>query len=129
MDKIWQCISPSSRLQPCSGKKKVVLKVQMEDTKMRAKVMKSVVRWHGVTSASLEGKENNEIALVGEGIDPVKVIQKLRKEMGFVEVVKIEDAKEEKKEEKEKEKPIVWMAPPQPYYAIDPYYNSPCSIL
>ncbi|KAM0943052.1 putative heavy metal-associated isoprenylated plant protein/47 [Dioscorea sansibarensis] len=134
MDKFFPCVQLSSRVQASNGKIKVVLRVQMENTKKRAKVMRSLVKWHGVTSVSLEGKENNEIAIVGEGIDPVSITQKLRKKMGtVVEMLKVEVPDKDKDKNKNKETEVdkyklPWICyPPQPQTLYS--YNEPaCSI-
>ncbi|KAH7674302.1 Copper chaperone domain-containing protein [Dioscorea alata] len=89
MAKFLQCFWGSSAIQPSSGKQKIVLKVEMEDPKKRSKVMKNIAGWLGVYSVALEGNENNKIAVVGEGIDPVSLIQKLRDEMGDVQLISV----------------------------------------
>ncbi|KAH7674303.1 Ribosomal protein L5 domain-containing protein [Dioscorea alata] len=134
MDKFFPCLHLRSRVQASNGKKKVVLRVQMENTEKRAKVMKCLVKWHGVISVSLEGKENNEIAIVGEGIDPVSITQKLRKKMGSVEMLKVAAPDTDKGKDKDKEKEADKNKPPWIYYPPLPqpiYSNSEptCSIL
>lgn len=84
----------------------------------------------------MEGKENNEIAIVGEYIDPVSITQKLRKKMGCnstVEMVKAENPDKDKDKEKEKEKEADKCKHPWCYYPQPQIYscNEPpaCSIL
>lgn len=43
----------------------------------------------GVYSVALERNENNKVAVVGEGIDPVSLIQKFRNEMGDVQLISV----------------------------------------
>ncbi|KAH7674304.1 Copper chaperone domain-containing protein [Dioscorea alata] len=91
-----KCFGGSSAVQPGSGKQKIVLKVEMDDIKKRSKVLKNIVCWHGVYSVALEGNENNKVAVVGEGIDPVSLIQKLRNEMGDVQLISVTAVQEKK---------------------------------
>ncbi|KAM0943053.1 putative heavy metal-associated isoprenylated plant protein/47 [Dioscorea sansibarensis] len=96
MAKFLKCFWGSSAVQPGSGKLKMVLKVEMEDSKKRSKVMQNITGWLGVNSVALEGNENNKIAVVGEGIDPVSLILKLRCEMGDVQLISVAAVQEKK---------------------------------
>ncbi|XP_020574221.1 uncharacterized protein LOC110020453 [Phalaenopsis equestris] len=120
------------------AKKKVVLKVSMEDAEKRAKAMRCAVGLHGVVSASHDG---DNITVVGEGIDPVALAKLLRKKMGRVDLTMVTDVEEKKEEKKEAEaksinnQPIVLIQPPcyhgaPHYYADDVCYPElNCSIL
>ncbi|KAK7391321.1 hypothetical protein VNO78_19735 [Psophocarpus tetragonolobus] len=87
--------------------KKVVLKVEVNEDKIKKKVMKAVSGISGVESVSVDMKDK-KLTLTGD-IDPVKVVAKLRK-FCHTEIVSVGPAKEEKKEapkkdDKKKEEP------------------------
>ncbi|KAI0488791.1 hypothetical protein KFK09_028630 [Dendrobium nobile] len=75
------------------AKKKVVLKLSMEDAKRRAKAMKCAVGLLGVVSASHDG---DKLTVVGEGIDSVALTMLLRKKMGNVQLVTLTAIDEKK---------------------------------
>ncbi|CAN1781483.1 Disease resistance protein Pik-1 [Linum perenne] len=63
----------------------------MSDKKSRAKAMKIVVTVSGVDSVAIVGESRNEIVLIGEGIDAVKLASLLRKSVGFADILSVED--------------------------------------
>ncbi|CAJ1977008.1 unnamed protein product [Sphenostylis stenocarpa] len=83
-----------------SIEKKVVLKVEVHEDKIKKKAMKTVSGIAGVESVSMDMKDQ-KLTLTGD-IDAVRVVAKLRK-FCHTEIVSVGPAKEEKKEEPKKD--------------------------
>ncbi|MCE2055010.1 hypothetical protein HAX54_041777 [Datura stramonium] len=76
-----------------------------------------------VEKVAIEGEEKNELMVMGEGIDEVELVTKLRKKVGFADIVSVGPV-----DKKKEEKPIVpfvygnyQMPPLQFWEARDPY--------
>ncbi|KAL5972365.1 hypothetical protein ACLOJK_041619 [Asimina triloba] len=101
--------------------------------------MKIVVGLPGVTSATLEGADQNQIVVIGEGVDSVQLTTRLRKKMGFTELVSVSEVEEKKGDANEKPGsdpvvlPTAWAyqyGGPHyvAYYAPEPYQDN-CNIM
>ena len=69
-------------------------------------------------SAAFEGSDKDQIAVIGEGIDSVKLTAKLRKSVGHTDLVSVGVEKDKEKEEEDK-----FMARME-YYPYQYYYGS-----
>jgi hypothetical protein len=77
---------------------KIVIKVQMASDKCRSKAMALVASTGGVSSVALAGDGKDQVVVVGEGVDSIKLTEALRKKVGDAQLVQVgEDKKEEKK--------------------------------
>ncbi|KAJ7964652.1 Heavy metal-associated isoprenylated plant protein [Quillaja saponaria] len=115
-------------------KKKVVIKIYMNDQMSRSKALKIAVCVSGVEAAAFQGQD--QIVVTGERVDPVQLTSKLRKNFCHAELVSVgpvEEKKEEKKEQKKeqkKEEPIGGFPHCCEMRSInEPCQDPPCSIM
>ncbi|CAN8269978.1 unnamed protein product [Cochlearia groenlandica] len=105
----------------------------MTDDKTRAKAMKTVFQFSGLTGAEIKGDERNLIEVTGDDVDMIALTNTLRTKVAFAELVsasKVEPPKDgAKKPEDKKPEPC---CPPwlyaygvqsnYPYHPCDPDY-------
>nr|CAE06009.3 OSJNBa0016O02.19 [Oryza sativa Japonica Group] len=77
-------------------KQKMVIKVSMPCGKCRSKAMALVAGATGVSSVEVTGDGKDRLQVVGDGVDPVCVVNRLRKKIGHAEIVQVEEVKEKK---------------------------------
>ncbi|KAJ6792459.1 heavy metal-associated domain containing protein [Iris pallida] len=77
----WEIPSPTR-----SFSAKMVLKVPVNDAKKRSKAMKEAATMSGFVSVQLEG---DHMVVVGDGMDAVELVARLRKRVGHTELVSI----------------------------------------
>ncbi|KAJ0986947.1 hypothetical protein J5N97_005303 [Dioscorea zingiberensis] len=86
-------------------KQKIVIKVNMECEKCRSKAMKLVASITGVESVALEGKDRDQLVVIGDGVDSINLTNILRKKVGHADLVTVNEVKKNvEKKEKEGEK-------------------------
>ncbi|CAL0301075.1 unnamed protein product [Lupinus luteus] len=74
-------------------KLKIVIKVAMHCPKCRTKAFQIVASANGVTSVGLEGEEKDKVIVIGDGVDPVKLVNCLRKKVGKSDIITLAEAK------------------------------------
>ncbi|KAJ6422969.1 hypothetical protein OIU84_023989 [Salix udensis] len=95
----------------------------MHSDKCRTKAKKIAATACGVTSVALDGADKDQIVVVGEEVDSVKLARSLRKKVGHASLMSVEEEKDKEKEEEkeEKEEKEKFLCQPNPYY----YYSQP----
>ncbi|KAK1683697.1 hypothetical protein QYE76_044545 [Lolium multiflorum] len=111
-------------------KQKIVIKVSMSCDKSRSKALSMAARAAGVTSMGITGDARDQLEVVGDGVDPVCLVNCLRKKLGVAHIVQVEEVKDKKPEEKKKEEPKPASPAPLPYppphcYSGPGYYHHP----
>ncbi|PNT68931.1 heavy metal-associated isoprenylated plant protein 47 [Brachypodium distachyon] len=105
---------------------KIVIKVQMTCDKCRSKAMALVAAFVGVNSVSLAGDDKDQVVVVGDGVDSVKLTSALRKKVGPAKLMQVGDAKKEEPEKKNKNpEPTVVEYTSYPWQ----YYHQPAPVV
>ncbi|KAK1608957.1 hypothetical protein QYE76_032630 [Lolium multiflorum] len=99
-------------------KQQIVIKVQMTGDKCRSKAMSLVAATVGVDSVSLAGDGKDQVVVVGDCIDSVKLTTTLRKKVGHAQLLTVGEAKkpEENKKPAEAAASVVEYTYPYHYY-------------
>ncbi|XP_047051500.1 heavy metal-associated isoprenylated plant protein 47-like [Lolium rigidum] len=112
-------------------KQNIVIKVEMTCDKCRSKAMALVAATVGVDSVALAGDDKDQVVVVGDGVDSVKLTNLLRKKVGHAQLVQVGEVKkeEEKKKPAEAAAAVVEYAYPWHYYKYPshsvPVYEHP----
>ncbi|TVU29518.1 hypothetical protein EJB05_21088 [Eragrostis curvula] len=106
-------------------KQKIVIQVEMTCDKCRSKAMSLVAATGGVDSVALAGDAKDQVVVVGDGVDSVKLTSALRKKVGPSQLLQVADAGKKKEEEK---KPVITAtaAVVPSYYQ---YYQQPANVV
>ncbi|KAH9804414.1 hypothetical protein KPL71_002130 [Citrus sinensis] len=121
-------------------KQKIVIKVQITCKKCRRKAMKIAVKADGVIKVEIKGEGKDELVVIGNEVDSVKLTRKLQKKLGFASLLSVQEEKDGKEKEKEKESkeikltPIEWAyycqcPPPYHQFVVDSNPSPNCFIL
>ncbi|XP_009625094.1 heavy metal-associated isoprenylated plant protein 47-like [Nicotiana tomentosiformis] len=78
----------------------------VQDATCKNKVMSIAATLSGVEKVSIE-VEKNELTVIGEGIDPVKLVNILRKKVGYAKMVSVGPEKKEEKPAEETVQPVL----------------------
>ncbi|XP_002447998.1 heavy metal-associated isoprenylated plant protein 16 [Sorghum bicolor] len=112
-------------------KQKMVIKVSMPCERSRSKAMTLAARADGVISMAITGDAREKLEVVGDGVDPVRLVSCLRRKVGHAEILQVEEVKDKKPEEKKKPEepkppqPVAVHPPPHCYPGGYHYYRHP----
>ncbi|KAK3200168.1 hypothetical protein Dsin_023583 [Dipteronia sinensis] len=87
-------------------KQKIVIRVQMPCEKCRSKAMKIAVTKDGVTKVEIQGKEKDELVVIGNEVDSVRLARSLRKKLHSAYILSVEEEKEKKEKDDKKDDKI-----------------------
>ncbi|XP_047077571.1 heavy metal-associated isoprenylated plant protein 47-like [Lolium rigidum] len=106
---------------------KIVIKVEMSSERCRSKAMALVAATSGVDSVALAGDPKDQVVVVGDGVDPVKLTTALRKKVGHAQLLQVSDAKKEEEKKKPAEAATAATAVEYPwhYYQYYPSHSVP----
>ncbi|KAF6993337.1 hypothetical protein CFC21_010243 [Triticum aestivum] len=76
---------------------KIVIAVQMASSRCRSKALALVAATPGVDSVALAGDAKDQVVVVGDGVDSVKLTSALRRKVGHAQLLQVGDAKEDGK--------------------------------
>ncbi|XP_042513724.1 heavy metal-associated isoprenylated plant protein 47-like [Macadamia integrifolia] len=62
-------------------KQKIVVKVQMNCQKCRTQALKIATSFDGVAEVKIEGKEKDQVVVIGEDVDVICLVKSLRKKV------------------------------------------------
>jgi hypothetical protein len=79
---------------------KIVINVEMTCDKCRSKAMSLAAKTRGVDSVSIAGDAKDQVVVVGDSVDSVKLTSALRKKVGPAHLVQVADAAGKKEEPK-----------------------------
>ncbi|KAL1556124.1 heavy metal-associated isoprenylated plant protein 16-like [Salvia divinorum] len=100
-------------------KLKIVIKVPLHTEKDKSKALKIAVVEEGVISVSI-GKDNDQLEVVGEGVDSVCLAKSLRKKFCFADILSVAEVKPPPPVSPEKCPLPPYMFPPPPF---QPFYE------
>ncbi|KAK7840701.1 heavy metal-associated isoprenylated plant protein 47, partial [Quercus suber] len=72
---------------------KIVTKVQMNSGKCQTKALRVAAIADGVYTVGLEGAEKDEVVVIGEGVNVVKLITTMRKKVGHTIAISVAEEK------------------------------------
>ncbi|XP_051209227.1 heavy metal-associated isoprenylated plant protein 47-like [Lolium perenne] len=97
---------------------KIVIQVQMSSDRCRPRAMALAAATRGVDSVAVAGDAKDQLVVVGDGVDPVKLTSALRRKVGPAQLVQVGDVKKE-----EEKKPAAAAAEVVEYQSHPGYYQ------
>jgi hypothetical protein len=74
---------------PPRPQQKIVIKVEMPCDRCRSKALSLVAAAGGVLSVALAGDARDQVVVVGDGVDPVRLAGALRRKVGPAEILQL----------------------------------------
>ncbi|KAL3820857.1 hypothetical protein ACJIZ3_006762 [Penstemon smallii] len=74
-------------------KQKIVFQFEMPCSQHPRKALKFVAEAYGVESLAIQGQQKNQVVVTGECIDIVSLARRLRKKVGYTDVISVSEAK------------------------------------
>ncbi|KAL7186806.1 hypothetical protein ACSBR2_028516 [Camellia fascicularis] len=106
-------------------KQKIVIKMQPSSDKDRSKAMQIACVTQGVTSVAIKGDSRDQVEVIGEDIDSVKLTKSIRRKVSKHASIESVEAVKPKAEEKKEDTPTqLAFAPYIQGYNPHPYYTS-----
>ncbi|CAO2035390.1 unnamed protein product [Urochloa humidicola] len=103
-------------------KRKIVIQVTMPDARSRSRAMVLAAKANGVSSIAIAGALQDQLEVVGDGIDITRLVKCLKKKLCNADILKVEEVKDKKPDEKKKtEEHKPCSCPPTPCS----YYHTP----
>ncbi|XP_043725841.1 heavy metal-associated isoprenylated plant protein 47-like [Telopea speciosissima] len=85
-------------------KQKIVMKVQMNCQKCRTKACEIAASSDGVEEIRIEGEEKDQVVVIGEGVDSIRMVQCLRKKVGWAYILSIGEVKPNNPKQQQQQK-------------------------
>ncbi|CAD6250539.1 unnamed protein product [Miscanthus lutarioriparius] len=70
-------------------RKEIIIRIHVKSDKCQAKAMKVAAAGSGVESVTLAGGDKSLLLVIGDGVDSNKLLKKLKKKVGEVEIVEL----------------------------------------
>ncbi|KAG2651905.1 disease resistance protein Piks-1-like [Panicum virgatum] len=105
-------------------KQKIVIKVEMPCDRCRSKALSLVAATGGVHSVALAGDARDQVVVVGDGVDPVRLASALRRKVGPAEIVQLASQAKDEGGDKKDAAPVPAGVPAQ-YAPTAWYYQHP----
>ncbi|KAL3741029.1 hypothetical protein ACJRO7_022197 [Eucalyptus globulus] len=70
---------------------KIVMQVQMKCGKCRTKALQIAAQAHGTEFVGFNGERQDEVVVIGRGVDAVEIVSAMRKKVGTTRLLSVED--------------------------------------
>ncbi|KAA8539076.1 hypothetical protein F0562_025768 [Nyssa sinensis] len=106
--------------------------MQLSCDKCKSKALQTASAADGVNSVAIAGKDKDEVVVIGDGVDAVRLTSLLRKKVGHADLVSVEEVKRKVEEKTKDQTPFQYQYQYPQFYICEPvsYPNPPsCSIM